>query len=247
MKLNNESIVNPVLNNISKPFFSRKEIEEAAFLCIPDFSKGKMRNLLEDMLKLGAINRVGRNCYVKGNGKLAYRGRLSELALQVKEKIEMDFPYLEFQIWELTWLNEFLNHLVAHNRIFVNVENDGCEFVYTALNSEYGNSLLLKPSEKEIDYYSKDNGIIIDRLVSEAPASEPHIPALETVIVEMFGGKVLPQLISKGDYAETLEIMFSKYIIDQSRLFRYARRRNKERIIVDYIGNNTNISLIVEG
>ena len=204
--MNNESIVNPVLNNISKPVFSRKEIEEAAFLCTPDFSKGKMRNLLEDMLSSGSINRVGRNCYVKGNGKSVYRGELSELALQVKEKIEKDFPYIEFQIWELTWLNEFLNHLVAHNRIFVNVENDGCEFVYMSLNSEYGNSLLLKPTEKEIDYYTKDNSIIIDRLVSEAPSSEPHIPSLETIIVEMFGGKALPLLISKGDYAEALKI-----------------------------------------
>ena len=160
--------------------------------------------------------------------------------------IKEQYPYINFQIWELNWLNEFLNHLLAHNRIFLDIENDGCEFVYSSLREKYNKSLLLRPTEKELDYYSDDGGIIIDRLVSESPKGYENGSPLEKIIVDLFANKTVSSMLSMGDYSDMLERMFSKYVIDQSKLFRYSRRRNKDRIIYDYIKNNTDIDLIVE-
>ena len=237
---------NEIMAHITEDVFSRKDIEDAAFILIPDFTAGRTKNLIQDMLMSGTIHRAGRNKYVKGNDKRVYSPELSDEASEILSVLTDKFPYLNFQIWELVWLNEFLNHLVATNRFFVNVENGGCEFVYTALSNGYRDRLLLKPTGKEIDYYSTENGIIIERLVSEAPSLPDHIPALETLIVELFAGKVLPSLISTSDYPDVLERMFSKYNVDQSRLFRYARRRNKDKKIAEYIKNNTSIKLVVE-
>ena len=69
---------------------------------------------------------------------------------------------------------------------------------------------------------------------------------MEKIIVDLFANKTVSALVSKGDYPDMLERMFSKYIIDQSKLFRYARRRNKAKVIAEYIRNNTNIDLVVE-
>ena len=69
---------------------------------------------------------------------------------------------------------------------------------------------------------------------------------LEKIIVDLFANKLLNSILSKGDYPEMLERMFEKYKINQVMLFRYARRRNKEKEIFDFIKDKTNINLISE-
>lgn len=51
-------------------------------------------------------------------------------------------------------------------------------------------------------------------------------------------------MVSRGDYPMMLEDMFKKYTINQTKLFRYAKRRNKYEELVEYIRDNTNIKLI---
>ncbi len=235
-----------ILKKIDKNVFDRKDILEAVLSESMDFKESSMRNFMEKLLNDKFIIRVGRNRYVLNDNKTDYKGKFSEDAEVLIRDIKEQYPYINFQIWELNWLNEFLNHLLAHNRIFLDVENDGCEFVYSSLREKYNKGLLLRPTEKELDYYSDDGGIIIDRLVSESPKGYENGSPLEKIIVDLFANKTVSSMVSKGDYSEMLERMFSKYVIDQSKLFRYARRRNKDRIIYDYIKNNTAIDLIVE-
>lgn len=159
--------------------------------------------------------------------------------------MKKQYPYLGFQVWELAWFNEFLVHLVARNRIFVDVENDGCEFVYSSLSEKYQGKMLLRPSAKELQYYSRGEGFIIERMISESPKAKamPYETPIEKLIVEMFANKSLMSMISKGDYPYALEIMFEKYNIDRAKMLRYARRRGKEKEIVSYIGEHTEIDI----
>ena len=53
-------------------------------------------------------------------------------------------------------------------------------------------------------------------------------------------------MISKGDYPEMLESIFDKYNIDQTKMLRYARRRNRKDQLVNYIKEYTNIKLLGE-
>jgi hypothetical protein len=161
--------------------------------------------------------------------------------------METRFPLLEYRVWELSFLNEFFNHLVARNRIFLEVEYGGFDFVFSDLFEKFPGKVLLRPKAQEILQYGSDDGIIIDRLVSEAPKSEGkryQVP-LEKLIVDLFANKKLG--LSKGDYPAAIEMMYSKYRIDQVALFRYARRRNKEKEVSGFLRYNTTIELLVEG
>ena len=60
-------------------------------------------------------------------------------------------------------MNEFLNHQIAHNKLFLEVKNVGCEFVYSKFTEDYEARILLRPSTKELFLYGIDNGIIIFR------------------------------------------------------------------------------------
>ncbi len=240
-----------ILEKIENIVFTRQDVYVAAYSVEDNFRETQMRNLMEKLLSDGSIVRVARNKYCKKSttsNMKQYEGIFSDEAIVLKENVEKEFPYIRFQIWELNWLNEFLNHLVAKNMIFLEVENDGCEFVYTALIEKYKGQMLLRPSEKEIDYYSTGGSIIVNRLVSEAPENKnnPHRPVIEKIMVDLFANKILRNSISMGDYPEMIESIFAKYEVDQVRLFRYARRRNKAKEIAEFIKTKTKVKLLVE-
>lgn len=236
------------IDDIKKEIFTRQDIFETVHSIDNTFRETQMRNLMEQLLARGTIVRVGRNMYSKNQNKKKFSAELSGDAKEIKFLLKEKYPYLQFQIWEMTCLNEFLNHLIAHNRIFVDTENDSCESVYTALADRYNGRVLLKPTEKELSYYCGENSIIIDRLVGEYPIDtrDAHEIRLEKIVVDLFSNKILQSMVSKGDYPELLNRMFEKYIINQNTLFRYARRRNKADEIAEYIKNNTDVKLLVE-
>lgn len=132
-------------------------------------------------------------------------------------------------------MNEFFNHLLAHNQIFLELEKDGCDFVFSALAEKYPGKVLLSPKVQEILKYGTDDGIIIDRLVTEAPKADGErfqVP-LEKLIVDLFANKNL--MLSKADYPSAIEMMFSKYRINQVAMVRYAQRRNKAKEVLGFL------------
>ncbi len=240
-----------LLNNIGKDIFSRNDLYNAAVKELTSFKETDMRNMLEKLLKDRIIIRIAHNQYVRNNNTIAvneYMPIYSDESKEIITEIKNQYPYLRFQVWELTWFNEFLVHLVAHNKIFVDVENDGCEFIYSTLSEKYQCKILLRPSAKELQYYFQGEGIIVERMISESPRTkgEPYETPIEKLIVEMFANKSLMSMVSKGDYPYALENMFNKYSIDQTKMLRYARRRNKENELLSYIKEKTTINLLKE-
>lgn len=238
-----------ILDKINKDSFTRRDVFDAASSACDDFKESDMRNLMEAMLVGGSIVRIAHNRYVrKESSKQEYKPVYSDEAKKLIKDVKEKYPYLSFQVWEITWFNEFLNHLVAHNRIFLDVENDGCEFVYSSLADDYGGRILLRPSVKELQYYIQTDSIIVERMVSESPKgrNDAYEVPIEKLIVEMFANKTLMRMISKGDYPEALETIFEKYNVDQIKMLRYARRRNRKDELVNYIKEYTNIKLLGE-
>lgn len=236
-------------NNLQKDNFSRDEVFLAAKQIEPAFKESQLRFYIGKLKEENLIISVGRNRYSKKTSdKLIYAPKKSETTERIIATLKEDFPLVSFRVWDLNCMNEFINHLLSQNHIFVEVEKDGLEFVYGRLKEIFPNKFLLNPSKKEIEIYSEADDIIMLPLTSESPSginSENEI-SLEKLIVDMFSNKVLQSYISKGDYPQALEDMFAKYNINETKLFRYARRRNKATEIYEYICEKTNIKLAVE-
>lgn len=219
-----------VLDNLNLDTFTRKEVYEAIRSINANASDAQVRYCLSSMLSSGKIVRCGRNDYAKKSDSVLplYTNHYSEEAQALIQCMENKYPVLDYRIWELNWMNEFVNHLIGKNMIFLEVEKDACEFVYSDISREVKERVLLKPSEKELMMYSNNNTVIINRLITEAPKGEPgkyNVP-LEKIIVDLLANKNL--MISKGDYPDAVRAMFAKYQIDKPKLYRYARRRSKE-------------------
>ena len=109
-----------ILDKINKDSFTRRDVFDAASSACDDFKESDMRNLMEALLVGGSIVRIAHNRYVrKESSKQEYKPVYSDEAKKLIKDVKEKYPYLSFQVWEITWFNEFLNHLVAHNRIFL--------------------------------------------------------------------------------------------------------------------------------
>jgi len=229
---------------------SRQEILDMVRESDPTFSEGQMKRLLERMISTQEIEHIGRNKYRKTTNRVNvvdYEGQYSEIALRIISIMQNEFPLIEYRIWELSWLNEFFNHQLSHNYIFLEVENDGCEFIFERIMSEFEGKVLFKPNQDQIFRYGLNDVIIIDRLISESPKGkkEQYNLAIEKLIVDLFANKRLRGMISLGDYPDALENIFSVYKVDQVKMFRYARRRNKEKELLEFLKSKTDVEVKV--
>lgn len=229
--------------------FSRNDLHDAAKVIDPSFKDTQLRFYIGKLKKENLIVSLGRNLYAKNlNNKKKYLPENSKTSNKIISVMKEEYPLVSFRIIDISCMNEFVNHLLAHNHVILEVEKDGMEFIYTRLQELFPNKILLNPSKKEVELYSVPNDVIIMPLTSECPAGmdETYNISLEKLIVDMFANKVFQMFLSKGDYPKVLEDMFEKYNINETKLFRYARRRNKANEIYDFLTQKTNIKLITE-
>ncbi len=90
--------------------------------------------------------------------------------------------------------------------------------------------------------------IIILKLVTEAPRDWMCLwhTRLEKLLVDIMAEPLLLASISENEYPNIFEDAFSKYLIDENCMFRYAKRRKKDKKIRETIREETNIKLRME-
>lgn len=218
----------------------------------PEYSERSIYWLLNKLQMQYEIVKLGRNLFqfvgsdtLKSNYNYKYSPEMTKLTQQ----IEMEYPLLDFQVWELIQLNEFLNHQIAHNTLFIEVEHMLERTVFEFLKKQYQGVLLCPSEDTYYQYKVSDNTIVILRLLSQTPKTiiGTHNACLEKILVDLFSRKLPGQLIEKAEYPAIYEDAFSKYHIDERKMFRYAKRRNIDYDIFDFIQEKTSIQLLTKG
>lgn len=231
-----------------KTTFSRADIMETMQENGKEISDASFKAKLQKMLKEGLIVRVGRNKYcVAKDGVGIYSYEYSNDAKEVAEVLGKRFPYLEFTIMDFVQLNEFVNHQLAHNVVYVSVEQDLGDFVFEALKEKYPGKVLINPTLEIYHQYWYDGMIVIGKLVSEAPMgqNEKWNTRIEKLLVDVITNPILLSSISEKELTNIYEEAFAKYAVDESCMFRYAKRRGAEKKIREFIKKNTNVQLRV--
>lgn len=232
-----------------KIYFSRNDLLEAMEKCGIKIGAASFKANLQRLLNDGEIIRVGRNAYcVSTSDIMSYGYTYSERASAVAQMIKENYPYLKFTIMELIQYNEFVNHQLAHNVIFLSAEDNLGDFVFDKLKVKYPGEVLINPSVEMYHQYWYDNMIVIDKMISEAPldSKTKWMARLEKILVDLLTDPLLQSSITTSEYPSIYEEAFSRYAIDESCLFRYARRRGSEKKIKDFITDKTNIRLRLE-
>lgn len=225
--------------------FSRDELFSLRLEENPQLGKPGFLRAFERNIKEGKILRVGRDLYVvPEKSKAEYRHDLSPEAKKALDHLLFRYPKMPFSFFELIQFNEFVNHQIAHNAIIVSVGEGLEEYAFECLKERFP-AVLLKPNRTECDRYWADGVIVVNHLVGEAPLSkaDPHEGSLEKILVDTILDPLLTSLISASEWPAIFEDGFSRYAVNEDKLFRYARRRNGEQELLDFIKSHTGIQL----
>ncbi len=226
--------------------FTRKELLESFRMAGYMLSEASFYKRMEELVKGGQIIRVGRNAYsLPDDKRLLYEHKYSELAEEVAQEISEEYPYVNFSIFEFVQLNDFVNHLIAHNVIFLSVDAEVMEFIFESLKEKYPGKVLINPSTEIYHQYWSDNMIVIIKLTTEAPKGQKiswHT-RLEKLLVDIVAEPLLVASISQAEYPHIYTDAFERYIVDENTLFRYARRRRASNKIRNLIKEETDIVL----
>lgn len=233
-----------------KESFTRKELLQSFRDGGFELSDAAFYKKIESMIKEGKIVRVSRNTYsFPEENKGKYKHEYSELAIKVAGLVQENYPLLEFSIFEMIQLNDFVNHQIAHNTLFLFVEADIIEFVFDTLKEQYPGKVLINPTGEIYHQYWSDNMIVILKLITEAPKGmvESWHTKLEKILVDIIAESVITESISESEYPNIYEDAFTRYVVDESCLFRYAKRRGADKKIHKLIKERTNITLRTKG
>ncbi len=226
--------------------FTRKELLESFRMAGYTLSEASFYKKVEELVKNGQIIRVGRNVYsLPDDKRLMYEYRYSELADEVAQVIVQQYPSVNFSIFEFIQLNDFVNHLIAHNVIFLSIEADVMDFIFETLRDKYPGKVLINPTVEIYHQYWSDNMIVLGKLTTEAPKGKKiswHT-RLEKLLVDIIAEPLLLASISRAEYPHIYENAFDRYIVDENGLFRYASRRKMKKKIIELIRKETDIVL----
>lgn len=226
--------------------FTRKELLESFRMAGYMLSEASFYKKVEELVKNGQIIRVGRNVYsLPDDKRLIYEYKYSELAEEVAQEIAQQYPYVNFSIFEFVQLNDFVNHLIAHNVIFLSVEAEIMDFVFETLRDKYPGKVLINPTIEIYHQYWSDNMIVLGKLTTEAPKGQKASwhTRLEKMLVDIMAEPLLLASISRAEYPHIYEDAFDRYIVDENGLFRYASRRKVTKKIKELIRKETDIVL----
>ena len=113
--------------------FTRKDFYEAYTKEHGKTSPDALDYALRKEIAKGTIIHVGRNQYSTEKDRRIYNYSYSDEAKIVVQEVIQEYPAIDFQVFELVQLNEFVNHLFAHNTIFVSVENDAVDYGFRSI------------------------------------------------------------------------------------------------------------------
>lgn len=227
-----EKFLNYVPN---KNNFSRKDLLRALKIERKQTTEASARFYMQKLLDDGEIVRVGRNAYCVSSAEVKkYDYEYSEYSIKLAHRIQNEYPLVDFRIFELVQLNEFVNHQIAHNIIFLSVESDLGDFIFDSIRNDYAGHILINPTVKVFHQYWSNNMIVIEKLITESPKGKKVIwhTGLEKMLVDLVADKLLLSCVAHGEYDGIFTQVLQDFFIDESQMFRYARRRNATKKIM---------------
>ena len=170
----------------------------------------------------------------------------SEVEKKISGKIEKQFDQLKYCIWSTKITHEFMLHIPGKIITILQVEKDALEPVFSFLKEEKIRNIFIEPEDKEIEryIYEYENAIVLQSLVSKSPTQKVKkvsTTTLEKLIVDLYCDKKLFAAFQGSELVYMLNNAYNRYSIDFTKLFSYSRRRRKEKEMMEFFSNKTDI------
>ncbi|MVN22984.1 DUF6577 family protein [Mucilaginibacter arboris] len=228
-----------------KETFSRKELFDFYLRFDPDLKETTFRWRIYDLREKKIINPISRELF-SFTYKPTFKPEFNDSEKKIITKIIKQFPEMKLCIWSTRILNEFMLHQVVKFITIIEVEKDALVPVFHFLKDINVRDVYLQPEEKELEWYVYEGGsaLIIESLVSKAPVQKFRnipVPTIEKIIVDIFTDQRLFNTYQGSELGQIINTVYSRYQLDFTKLFSYAKRRRKESDLMEYLSHYTDI------
>ena len=224
--------------NNKKAYCHRELVDELKMLKT-DLSENTYHWAISRMVRDGVLTRLGYDSYSLSSDspKDEYIPAYTDTAADLIRLISEAYPYVTFTVFETVLMNEFLNHLIAQNTIFIQAEKESSIYAFRFLQEQGFANVMYKPDKNDFNLYWSKECIVVTDMISEAPlrTDRPHSIMLEKMLVDMMADKLIAGTFSKSEFPDIMEQVQSRYQLDKVRMMRYARRRNRQDVILKYL------------
>lgn len=225
--------------------FLRKDLLRDIDVTMTDVTRRSVDLQLGRMVSSGVLERNGRGEYRLASCSLPEFVYVpSEDEQSIFLNLKQQFPFLDFCIWSPRVLSPFMLHVPNIGYSFVDVEKDGMESVFHALQGmSLGRNVLLDPSPRDCDLYlTGSDAIVVRQLTSQSPLTMVNgcvVPRIEKILVDAVGDDEL--LFAGGSEIYNIyEYARERNNVNMSKLLRYASRRGRKEQVEKIISTIDN-------
>ena len=193
--------------------------------------------LIKNLIEKGIVAKITNDKYKLVNKKKYHIYReFDETSEYISMLNTVKFDYI---IYNITFLNEWLNQLIGKNTIFIEADRKYMNSVYDILLDNDCKNILLNPSLEEIDKYLSSDLIIIKPLYTRSPINRKEKSfEIEKAIVDLFADDILRRFYSTSELPDIYRQIFKTYAIDEFSLNAYLSRRNLKDKFYEFLKNN---------
>src|SRR5579859_1288393 len=167
-------------------------------------------------------------------------GQVSRLAAIFHE----NFKDISYCTWNISWLNEFTVHQFTVEYHLFETEKDLLEsFGHHLLAQGYQNIVLPAYARPQFNIFNTNDPVVLCPLITRAPVQKTngekrnslYLPTLEKILVDIYQNDFLFHFIQGAEMERIFEAALSRYAINYTKLFSYAKRRGKEVELRDFL------------
>lgn len=196
-----------------------------------EFSKEVLHQTAHRLQKKGDIYDAGQGWYSKFEEE--YSLRKDPIQNDV-ERINDEFPYLEFCVWSNEQVASHYHHLPTKFMVFVYTEKDTQDAVYDFLISQEKHAYLDPKSSDMENFYRKEFTYIVRSSIPRQPCSD-HYATIEKLLVDLYRENENFNLMGEEEFKTIFENIAGNSRIRVSWLLSYAYERNRRDVFEDLV------------
>ena len=227
--------------------FTRKEMLDYFDCSGISFSLNTVMVALRRLVQDGILLKPSRgNFQLTDVGRKCFSPFFDDEMVQLSDTLSEEFPFLDLCVWSSHDIDRFSHNVLNQNIIWVDVERDGMESVFSTLsNYDTRRHIVIKPTEAEYERYVIGTpSIVVRPLVSESPLIT-DAKGRKKITIE----KILVDVVKDPDFFAIQGFDLLRFYhnahnlstVNRQKLLRYARRRNCAEEITKLLNDINNI------